>query len=289
MSDRKRQQRAALIVGGAAVGGLAIIGLAIALSSGDGDDKNSIDTSRTTTSSSSTSSSSTSTSTTTLITLPPTLPITTTPPTTAFFPTTAPPTEPPTQPPTQPTSPPTTAPPTTQPSTTSTTKPLTPAQQLALDLGTVLNGGVPPEPGQNRVTVQPLAPNKTVVVTWKLNTALTPDEQATTARQEAFTLLQNIQTANPPGNDTLKLRASIPDPDGTGTDLVVRLTIDRQQFDAFDFTGVDPLTVFELPFVTQANIDEDVVPPIPGTTTTTDDPTTTTTTDPDEEPPPDGG
>jgi hypothetical protein len=84
----------------------------------------------------------------------------------------------------------------------------------------------------------------------------------------------------------LRLRASIPDPDGTGTDLVVRLTIDRQQFDDFDFTGVDPLTVFELPFVTQANVDDDVVPPVPGTTTTTGD-STTTTTDPDE--PPDDG
>lgn len=281
MSDRRRQQRAALIVGGAAVGGLAIIGLAIALSSGDGDDKNAIDTSRTTTSSSSSttsSSSSTSTSTTTLITAPPTIP-TTTPPT-IVFPTTVPPTEPPTIPPTVP---PTTAPPTTKPPTTTTTKPPTPAQQLANDLGTALNGGVPPEPGENRVSVMPLASDKPVVVTWKLNTDLTPDEQATTARNEAFLLLQNIQAANPPGDDTLRLRATIPDPDGTGTDIVVRLVIDRQAFDDFDFTGVDPLTVFDLDFVMSADIDESVVPPVPGTTTSSSS-STTSTTDADKDP-----
>ena len=45
MSDRQRQQRAAMIVGGAAVGGLAIIGLAIALSSGGDDSTNAIDVS----------------------------------------------------------------------------------------------------------------------------------------------------------------------------------------------------------------------------------------------------
>jgi hypothetical protein len=138
------------------------------------------------------------------------------------------------------------------------------------------------------VTVQPLASDKPVVVTWKLNTALTPEEQSTTARNEAFLLLQNLQTANPAGDETMRLRATIPDPDGSGTDIVVRLVIDRAQFNAFDFTGVDPLTVFELSFVTDANIDEDVVPPVPGSPTTTSGSTTTTTEpDPDEEPPDD--
>jgi hypothetical protein len=75
----------------------------------------------------------------------------------------------------------------------------------------------------------------------------------------------------------LRLRASIPDPDGTGTDLVVRLTIDRPQFDAFDFNGVDPLTVFELPFVTNAVVDQDVVPDVPPGATTSTSSTTSTT------------
>ena len=140
--------------------------------------------------------------------------------------------------------------------------------------------GQPPGPGQNRVSVMPLAPNKPVVVTWELDTTLTPEQQATQARNEAFLLLQSIQTANPEGNDSIRLRATIPDPDGTGTDIVVRLVIDRSQFDAFDFTGVDPLTVFELPFYSSPpDIDEDVVPPLPGTTTSSSS-STTSTTDP---------
>jgi hypothetical protein len=270
MSDRQRQQRAAMIVGGAAVGGLAIIGLAIALSSGGGDDTNAVDTRRTTTSSSSTTSSSTSTSTTTLVTLPPTVPATippTAPPTTAFVFPTAPPTAPPTSPPT---SPPTTKPPTT------TTKAPSPAEQLALSLDTALNDGQPNAPA--RVTVLPMGSHKVLDVTWALDASLTPEQQGDQARADALVLLQSVQAANPPGNNKFKLRATIPKP---GKDQVILLTINRAEFDAFDFSSFNPddEDVFKLPFVTSSDINESYVPdPYPPPTTTTSEETTTTTT-----------
>jgi len=273
MSDRKRQQRAAMIVGGAAAGGLAIIGLAVALASGGGgDDTNAIDTSRTTTSSSSTTSSSTSTSTSTTTTM---IVIPTAPPPTAIVIPTAPPTAPPTSPPTSPT----TSPPTTDPPTTTTTLPAN--KQLALQLDTALNGGVPPAPGDERVTVKTLSNSKAVDVTWKLDAPLPPDEQAYQAREEAFLLLQTIQAANPPGNDGMRIKATIPKP---GNDRVILLVIDRSEFDTFDFGSVsDPLTVFELPFITSKDINDTYVPdpsggPTTSTSTSTSTSTTTTTT-----------
>lgn len=255
-----------MIVGGAAVGGLAIIGLAIALSSGGGDDTNAIDTRRTTTSSSSTTSSSTTTSTsttTTLITLPPTVP-STAPPTTVIIPT-APPTAAPTAPPT---SPPTTKPPTT------TTKPPSPAQQLALTLDTALNDGQPNAPA--RVTVLPMGSHKVLDVTWQLDASLTPEQQGDQARADALVLLQTVQGANPPGNNKFKLRGILPKP---GKDQVILLVIDRSQFDAFDFSTFNPddEDVFKLPFVTSSNINESYVPdPYPPSTTTSTEETTTT-------------
>jgi hypothetical protein len=272
MSDRQRQQRAAMIVGGAAVGGLAIIGLAIALSSGGDDSTNAIDVVRSsTTSSSTTSSSSTSTSTststtTTLVTLPPTVP-STAPPTIITIPT-APPTSPTTVAPT-------TAPPTTEPPpTTSTTKPPSPAEQLALSLDVVLNDGQPDAP--QRVTVQTLSNSKALDVTWKLN-PLPPDQQGVQARADALALMEAIQSADPPGNDKFRLKATIQKP---GPDQVVFLTIDRSQFDDFDFSSFDPADqdVFKLPFVTSSKVNENyVADPYPPTTTTTDETTTSTT------------
>jgi hypothetical protein len=264
MSDRQRQQRAAMIVGGAAVGGLAIIGLAIALSSGGGDDTNAVDTRRTTTSSSSTTSSSTTTSTsttTTLVTLPPTVP-STAPPITIIVPT-APPTAPPTSPPT------TTPPP-------PTTKPPSPAQQLALSLDVALNDGQPNAPA--RVTVLPMGSHKVLDVTWRLDASLTHEQQGDQARADALVLLESIQSANPPGNNKFKLRGTLPKP---GKDQVILLTINRSQFDAFDFSTFNPddQDVFKLPFVTSSNINESYVPdPYPPTTTTStsEEPTTTT-------------
>jgi hypothetical protein len=270
MSDRQRQQRAAMIVGGAAVGGLAIIGLAIALSSGGDDSTNAIDVRRTTTTSSSTTSSSTTTSTststtTTLVTLPATVPPTS-PPTIITVPP-APPTSPTT-------AAPTTSPPTTEPATT-TTKPPTPAQQLALTLDSALNGGQPDAPP--RVTVKPLGNSKTLDVTWKLDASLPPDEQQHQAREDALVLLQTIQAENPPSNDNMRLKATIPKPE---SDRVILLVIDRSQFDAFDFSSFDPDTtdIFTLPFIESSDINETYVPnPYPPSSTTTTDGTTTTT------------
>jgi hypothetical protein len=268
MSDRQRQQRAAMIVGGAAVGGLIIIGLAIALTSGGGDDTNAVETQHTTSSSSSTtSSSSTSTSTsttTTLVTLPPTA-ASTSPPTIITIPP-PPPTVAPTVPPT---SPPTTKPPTT------TTKPPNPAEQLALTLDTALNGGQPNAPA--RVTVAPMGHNKVLDVTWKLDSALPPDQQGVQARSDALVLLETIQSQNPPGNDKFRLRGTLPKP---GKDQVILLTINRSAFQAFDFSSYDPDTtdVFTLPFVTSADINTKYVPdPYPPTSTTSTSGGTTTT------------
>jgi hypothetical protein len=179
---------------------------------------------------------------------------------------------------------PTTAPPTTG-ATTSTTKAPTPAQQLALTLDTALNGGQPDPPA--RVTVKPLGSNKTLDVTWALDATLSPDEQGVQAREDALVLMQTIQASNPPSNDSMRLKATLPKP---GQDRVILLVIDRSQFDAFDFATFDPDTtdIFTLPFVAPqppSAINETYVPdPYPppttttdGTTTTTDETTTTTT------------
>jgi hypothetical protein len=289
MSDRRRQQRAALIVGGAAVGGLAIIGLAIALTSGDGDDSSSIDTRRTsTTSSSTTSSSSTSTSTTTLLTLPPTIP-TTTPPTTAFFPTTAPPPAPTTAPPTNPP----TNPPTTQPTTTTTAP--SPQKQLANDIATALNGGTPPAPGQSRVTSvhigDPDDPDDLTRVRWKLIDTLTPEEQEVQARLDAWNVLKTVKDTNLEGTNDVIIRGTIPNPSPPpATDVVVTLGLSRQSLDAIDFTTFPPAQIFDLPLcdddptppcLNVLDVDTDVVPP---STSTSSSSSTTSTTDPDEEP-----
>jgi hypothetical protein len=185
------------------------------------------------------------------------------------------PTLPPTSPTTNaPTTTPTTSPP-TQP-TTSTTKPPTPAQQLALSLDVVLNDGQPDAP--QRVTVQTLSSSKALDVTWKLN-PLPPDEQGVQARAEALSLMEAIQSADPPGNDKFRLKATIQKP---GSDQVVFLTIDRSEFNDFDFSSFDPADedVFKLPFVTSSKINEDYVPdPYPPSSTTSSSTSTTATTE----------
>jgi hypothetical protein len=205
------------------------------------------------------------------VTLPPTVP-STAPPTIITVPTLPPPPPPTTAGPT--TSPPTTAPPTTG-ATTSTTNPPTPAEQLALSLDVVLNDGQPDAP--QRVTVQTLSSSKALDVTWKLN-PLPPDQQGVQARADALALMEAIQSADPPGNDKFRLKATIQKP---GPDQVVFLTIDRSEFDGFDFSSFDPADqdVFKLPFVTSSKINENYVadPYPPTTTTTTDEPTTSTT------------
>jgi hypothetical protein len=114
-------------------------------------------------------------------------------------------------------------------------------------------------------------------VTWALDATLSPDEQGIQAREDALVLMQAIQAADPPSNDNMRLKATIPKP---GNDRVILLAIDRSQFDTFDFATFDPDTtdIFTLPFVENSDINETYVPnPYPPTTTTTTDETTTTT------------
>lgn len=278
MSDRKRQQRAAMIVGGAAVGGLAIIGLAIALSSGGGDDENAIDTRRTTTTSSSTTSSSTTSSstTTTLITLPPTFATT---PTTIVLPTLPPPTSPPTAPPTSPP----TSPPTAAPTTTTT---LSPQKQLSNAIATALNGGVAPDPGQSRLTSvhipDPDDPDDQTRVRWKLidTPPLTDPEQEAQSRQDAFYVLKAIKDANLPGANDIVIRGTLPNsPDEPK--VIVRVALTRADLDAIDFTTRDPLTILDYPDCDSESPQPSpcvtLNPPLAPPTTTTSSSTTTTT------------
>jgi hypothetical protein len=159
--------------------------------------------------------------------------------------------------------------------TTSTTKPLPPAQKLALELDTALNGGQPPGPGEERVTVKPVGNKKTLDVTWTLDDSLPPDEQGVQAREDALILLQTIQGSNPPSNDHMKLKATLP-----GPGRVILLVIDRSQFDAFDFSTFDPDTtdVFTLPFITSSDIDTAYVPDPYSSSTTSSSSSTSSTT-----------
>ena len=130
------------------------------------------------------------------------------------------------------------------------------------------------------MAVKPLGSNKTLDVTWALDATLSPDEQGIQAREDALVLLQTIQADNPPSNDDMRLKATIPKP---GRIASILLVIDRSQFDQFDFATFDPDTtdIFTLPFVAPqppSAINENYVPdPYPPTTTTTTDGTTTTT------------
>jgi hypothetical protein len=145
-----------------------------------------------------------------------------------------------------------------------------------LSLDVVLNDGQPDAP--QRVTVQTLSSSKALDVTWKLN-PLPPDEQGVQARAEALSLMEAIQSADPPGNDKFRLKATIQKP---GSDQVVFLTIDRSEFNDFDFSSFDPADedVFKLPFVTSSKINEDYVPdPYPPSSTTSSSTSTTATTE----------
>jgi hypothetical protein len=149
-----------------------------------------------------------------------------------------------------------------------------------LSLDTALNGGQPDPPA--RVTVKPLGSNKTLDVTWALDATLSPDEQGIQAREDALVLMQTIQAADPPSNDKMRLKATLPKP---GNDRVILLVIDRSQFDAFDFDTFDPDTtdIFTLPFVAPqppSDINEDYVPdPYPPSSTTSSSTSTTATTE----------
>lgn len=267
-----RQKRAVIAVVSIFAGGIALIVLLIVLSSG-GDDTKSVNTAsdRTTT---------TSSSTTTTSTLPPT--------TTTFAPLTVPPTAPPPPAPTviviPPTAAPTTAatvPPTTTPTapTTTTTTP-SPSQQLAATIETALNGGVPPDPGapkRVKVTIpaNPDNPDKRIDVDWDLDPTLTPVEQAAKAREEALLILAAVRDANLPGEQEIRVRGFVPDPDDPEDRLrVVRLIYERATIDGAGFPTYE--NVFEEPPALVAEIDILYVPPAPPTTSTSS--TTTTTT-----------
>ena len=252
------------ILGGVFVGGVIIAVLIVSLVSGD-DPKRAVNVDPTQPSTSTT-----------------TLPLLTTslPPTTIFVPPTSPP-------PTTATTitpgttivvpPPTTAttappPPTSTAPTTPTTKQLSVAGELDALLENVLLGGVPPEdpdaPGLVRVVVR-----ATVRVTWTLDETLSADEQRVEARLEAAAILQAIQSYARLGDQSIVLRATLPDPDDDGNPKrVIRLVYDRATLDAIDFTTIDPLTIFEL--ADDADIDP-ILEPSPATTTSS---STTTTT-----------
>ena len=127
------------------------------------------------------------------------------------------------------------------------------------------------------MTVKPLGNNKTLDVTWALDSSLPPDEQGVQAREDALILMQSIQGENPAGNDHMKLKGTLPKASG-GTRRVILLVIDRSQFDAFDFSTFNPedTDVFTLPFITSSDIDTKYVPdPYPPTTSTTNESSTT--------------
>jgi hypothetical protein len=100
--------------------------------------------------------------------------------------------------------------------------------------------------------------SKTLDVTWALDASLPPDEQGVQAREDTLILMQAIQAANPPGNDHMKLKATLPKP---GNDRVILLNIDRSQFDTFDFATFNPddTDIFTLPFVTSSTINTNAV------------------------------
>ncbi|MSO79541.1 MAG: hypothetical protein EXQ79_08025 [Acidimicrobiia bacterium] len=264
------QQRTMAILGGVFVGGVIIAVLIVSLVNG-GDPKHAVDIDP------NQPSTSTSTSTTTLPLL-----------TTTFPPITVPPVPPPTTPtPTTattitpgttivippPTTTPTTAPPPTSTApTTPTTKQLSVAGELDALLENVLLGGVPPDdpdaPGLVRVVVR-----AQVRVTWSLDETLSADEQRVEARLEAAAILQAIQSYARLEDQTIVLRATLPDP-GTGDPTrVLRLVFQRDTLDAIDFATIDPLTIFDL--ADDSDIDP-ILEPSPATTTTSSSTTTTT-------------
>ena len=224
------------VLGSVFVGGVIIAVLIVSLVSGD-DPKRAVDIDP--------NQPSTSTSSTTLllttttfppITVPPIPPPTTPPPTTATTitpgttivipPTTTPTTAPP--------------PPTSTAPTTPTTKQLSVAGELDALIENVLLGGVPPDdpdaPGLVRVVVR-----AQVRVTWTLDETLSPDEQRVEARLEAAAILQAIQSFARLEDQSIVLRATLPDP-GTGDPTrVLRLVFQRATLDAIDFTTIDPL------------------------------------------------
>ena len=270
----------ALTIGGAAVAGvLVLVGIAIAVSSGDsGNETTSVQVpDRTSTSSSSTTSSSSSTTSTTLtpLTAPPTAPPTN-PPTVIVIPPTTPPTAAPATaaPATPPTSPATSPGSTSSTSSSSTTTPTTrPEGEAALDdaLELALNGGVPPTPGTpKRVATQFVSDDsgEKVRVTWKLDPTLTVEEQRVQSRLEAFTLLQAIQSAKLSTDfDPVVLRATLPDPETGDPQRIMRLVYARATLDSiFSTPNFDPLTIFT--FANPSDIDPDLAP-TPTTTSTT--------------------
>ncbi len=255
------------VLGGVFVGGVIIAVLIVSLASGD-DPKRAVNVNQpsTSTSISTLPLLTTSLPPTTILIPPPTNPPATTPAT--ITPGTTIVNPPPTTPTTAP-APPTTA---TAP-TTPTTKQLTVAGELDALLENVLLGGVPPDdpksPGLVRVVVR-----ATVRVTWTLDETLSADEQRVEARLEAAAILQAIQGYARLEDQSIVLRATLPDP-GTGDpQRVLRLVFNRATLDAIDFTTIDPLTIFEL--ADDADIDP-VLEPSPATTTSSSTTTTTTT------------
>jgi len=245
-----RQKRAVIAVVSIFAGGIALIVLLIVLASG-GDDTKSVKTAsdRTTT---------TSSSTTTSTTLPPV--------TTTLAPPTVPPTPPPTvaPPPTVVVIPPTAAPttPSTDATTTSTAPTTTttlpsPSKQLAAEIETALNGGIPPDPGapkRVKVTIPPNPdnPDKKVEVDWDLpaDFPLDPadwtDEEFAAVRQEALTILATIRDANLPGDQEIRVRGFVPDPDDEDLTLrIVRIIYARATIDGIDFPTYE--NVFDVP------------------------------------------
>lgn len=278
-----RQKRAVIAVVSIFAGGIALIVLLIVLASG-GDDTKSVKTAsdRTTTSSSSTLPTTTLPPTTTTF-VPLTVPPTAAPPP----PTAAPPTViviPPTAAPTAPTTPTTATPPSTAPTTTTTSP--SPSKQLATAIETALNGGVPPDPGDPKrvkvtIPANPDNPDKKVEVDWDLpaDFPLDPadwtDEQFTQVRVEALTILATIRDANLPGDQEIRVRGFVPDPDDEDLTLrIVRIIYARATIDGVDFPTYE--NVFDVPPAITAEVDPDYVPSPPPTTTSSS--TTTTTT-----------
>ncbi len=268
------KEHAPAIIVGAFIAGLAIVGVVLAVSGGDGDDTRSIDTERSTTSSSSSTTSSTTTSSTTTTTLapvtaPPTAPPTLPPPSIIVVPT-APPTSPPTQPPTTTT----TAPPTTTSSspTTSTTGGGTPEQQVAdaLEAALSADGTLPPD-DQRRVGVD--INDDRVRATWSLDESLTLEQQLYASRIDAYTLAKTLQGLAQVSEQDVILRATLPDEDGDPK-VVVRLVFSRETLNGIDFTTIDPLTIFDLADDATYDPPPDLQPVPPSTTTSS---TTSTT------------
>ena len=271
-----RREHAPALIAGAFVAGLAIVGITLALSGGDGDDTRSIDTERSTTSSSSsTSSTSTSTTTSTLppVTIPPTSPPTTPPPTPGTI-IVVPTSPPPTVAPVTTTSASSSTTSTSVPSsTTSTTQPQTPDEQeiqLAIETALSEDGTLPPDDARRVFVDHPDDQTPpTLRVTVGLDASLSTDDQLVAARVDAFTTLQTLQGLSQFTEDRVILRLRLPDEDGDPK-TVVRLVFDRDTLMGIDFSSTDPLSIFTL-------ADAATFDPPPNLEPT---PTTTTSTSP---------